>query len=267
MTSRPDGLVAIRGVSGSTLRALAAALRAGRLAPPFSGFSVASVAPCPAGVVDELNSLASDGLATRHLALFLDAVADAAEARLKAESAGELVWTGPESVVSKSRDTAVVVEELFATARRSVLVSTFAIHQPARVFATLAARLDAVPDLVARLFVHIERAWKDTRLESEVLREFADGLRTQWPGTRLPEVYYDPRTLSSDAATRAAWHAKCLLIDDKVALVTSANFTEWAHQRNVEAGVLVRSAHFTSQLRAQFDGLVHAKAVRRVPGL
>lgn len=94
-----------------------------------------------------------------------------------------------------------------------------------------------------------ERARKGTRGESELLRECADGSRTQWPGVRLPEVYYDPRTLSSDAATRAAWHAKCLLIDDKVALVTSANFTEWAHQRNVEAGVLVRSPHFTSQLR------------------
>ncbi len=170
------------------------ALRSGRLAAPFSSFSVASVAPCPAGIADELN------------------------------------------------------------------------RQPERVFATLAGRLDAVPELSVRLFVHVERAWKDTRVESELLREFADGLRTRWPGTRLPEVYYDPRTLSHDVATRAAWHAKCLLIDDEVALVTSANFTEWAHQRNVEAGVLVRSQHFARQLRSQFDSLVQARAVRRVPG-
>ncbi len=168
--------------------------------------------------------------------------------------------------MSKSRDTAVVVEELFARSARTVLVSTFVIHQPEKVFAVLAARLDSVPGLHARLFVHVERAWKDTRAESELLREFADNLRIHWPGKRLPEVYYDPRTVSTDPANRATWHAKCLLVDDEVAFVTSANFTEWAQQRNVEAGVLVRSRHFTRQLRAQFDTLVQAKAVRRLPG-
>ena len=67
--------------------------------------------------------------------------------------------------------------------------------------------------------------------------------------------------------TSPSWHAKCVVVDDDVAFVTSANFTEWAQQRNVEAGVLVRNSHFARQLRAQFDGLVQAKAVRRVPGL
>jgi phosphatidylserine/phosphatidylglycerophosphate/cardiolipin synthase-like enzyme len=259
-------LFATHGVSASTLRTIAAALRSRQLAPPFSSFSLASVVACPASLASELNRLAGEGLAAAHLALLIDAAADTAEARLMAESATELVWTGPEAAVSMSRDTAVVVEELFASARRSVLVSTFAIHQAGTVFAPLAARQEGVPDLQVRLFVHVERSWKDTRVESELLREFADNLRKQWPGTGLPDVYYDPRTLSTDAAQRASWHAKCLLVDDEVAFVTSANFTEWAQQRNVEAGVLVRSPHFTRQLRAQFDALVQAKAVRRLPG-
>ena len=266
MTSTPKELFVTHGVSANTLRTLASALRSGQLAPPFSSFSLASVVACPASLASELNRLADEGMAPTHLALLIDAAADTAEARLMAESATELVWTGPESAVAMSRDTAVVVEELFASARRSVLVSTFAIHQAETVFATLAARLDGVPDLQVRLFVHVARSWKDTRVESELLREFADNLRAQWPGNTLPEVYYDPRSLSMEAATRAAWHAKCLLVDDEMAFVTSANFTEWAQQRNVEAGVLVRSPHFTRQLRAQFDGLVQAKAVRRLPG-
>ena len=58
-----------------------------------------------------------------------------------------------------------------------------------------------------------------------------------WPSRARPEVFYDPRTLSIDQNQRATWHAKCVLVDDELALVTSANFTEWAHQRNVEAGV------------------------------
>jgi phosphatidylserine/phosphatidylglycerophosphate/cardiolipin synthase-like enzyme len=56
------------------------------------------------------------------------------------------------------------------------------------------------------------------------------------------------------------------LVDDELALVTSANFTEWAHQRNVEAGVLLRNRHFAGQLLQQFEGLIQAKQVRRLPG-
>jgi phosphatidylserine/phosphatidylglycerophosphate/cardiolipin synthase-like enzyme len=48
--------------------------------------------------------------------------------------------------------------------------------------------------------------------------------------------------------------------------LTSANFTEWAQDRNVGAGVLVRDRHFTAQLRAQFDGLVQGRQVARLPG-
>ena len=63
-----------------------------------------------------------------------------------------------------------------------------------------------------------------------------------------------------------AWHAKCVIADDDYAFITSANFTEWAQQRNVEGGVLIRDRHFAGQLRQQFDGLVLSKQVRRLPG-
>lgn len=46
--------------------------------------------------------------------------------------------------------------------------------------------------------------------------------------------------------------------------MTSANFTEWAQDRNVEAGVLVRSRSFNAQLRQQFESLVRAKLVVRL---
>jgi phosphatidylserine/phosphatidylglycerophosphate/cardiolipin synthase-like enzyme len=126
--------------------------------------------------------------------------------------------------------------------------------------------MDECPDLAVRLFLHIGRDWRDTRHESEVVREFGDVFRKEWPGARHPEIFYDPRTFAPEAANRATWHAKCVLVDDNVAFVTSANFTEWAHLRNVEAGVLVRDRRFASQLRAQFEGLIRATQVSRVPG-
>jgi len=107
---------------------------------------------------------------------------------------------------------------------------------------------------------------EERELESEILREFADSLRRRWPGPRLPLAYYDPRSLAMSPAERATWHAKVVLVDDETAFVTSANFTEWAQQRNVEAGVLVRNPSVARQLRQQFEGLIQSRAVSELPG-
>ncbi|MEW5981103.1 MAG: DISARM system phospholipase D-like protein DrmC [Acidobacteriota bacterium] len=266
MSTNPESLLPFDGVSSGTLRALAAAVRNGSLRPPINTFTLSMVCACPPTLAAGLQTLSEQGMAPAHLALLLETAAAVTDARLAHATAGELVWTGPESVVSHSRDTAVVVSELFARATRSVLVSTFVIQQGRQVFGPLAGRMDEVAGLSVRLFLHVGRDWKDTREESELLRGFADDFASIWPSARRPQIFYDPRSLSTDPTVRASWHAKCVVIDDEEAFVTSANFTEWAQQRNVEAGVLVRSSHFARQLRAQFDGLVQAKAVRRLPG-
>ena len=248
MWTTPDPPVSVRDVSAATLRTLASAFLNGQLTSPTSAFAVQKVAPCPTALADDLQRLSAEGMSGRHLAVLLTVAADAVEARMMRETAAELVWSGPESLHSHCRDTLVVLDELFSSAERSVLVSTYVIHQPDRVFATLGARLDAVPSLTAKLFVNIERKIGDTRLEGILLYEYARLLGERWPGSRRPEVYFDPRGLSTDDDVRASWHAKCVVVDDEVAFVTSANFTEWAQQRNVEAGALIRSRYFASQL-------------------
>jgi phosphatidylserine/phosphatidylglycerophosphate/cardiolipin synthase-like enzyme len=200
------------------------------------------------------------------MALLLDVAADAAEARLHGAMSADLVWTGPEAPGTHSRDTAVVVEELFSNAQRLVLVSSFVVRQGDVVFKPLAARMAEVPGIRVRLFLHVPRGSNDTRDESELLREFAARFPEQWPWPERPEVYYDPRTVSTDRAVAATWHAKCVLVDDDLAFLSSANFTEWAHQRNVEAGVLLRDRQFAGQLFQQFEGLIQSKQVRRLPG-
>jgi phosphatidylserine/phosphatidylglycerophosphate/cardiolipin synthase-like enzyme len=257
--------------SAGTLRRLADVFASGRLNTPLSAFALKRAAPCSNEFAAEVLRLSNEGMSPQHLALLLSAAADAAEARAS-QAGAELVWTGPEVPGTSSRDTAIVVPELWRSAQRDVLVSTFVVHDVATVFLPLAQRMDEVPDLRVRIFLHINRNHRDTVLDSELLREFADQFRRAWPGaprqgSGRPEVYYDPRGLSTDPATRATWHAKCVVVDDELSFVTSANFTEWAHQRNAEAGVLVRSRLFNAQLRQQFDSLVRAKLVQRLPGL
>lgn len=252
--------------SASALRSLAHALQTGQLGLPISKLAVSRVVSCHDSVVGDLQRLTDEGMSQEHLALLLECAAQASEARMGGVAPVELVWTGPESSVSHSRDTMAVVHELFAAAERQVTVSTFVVRQAASVFEPLARRMEERTELAVRIFLHVARAWKDARHESEILREFSTGLLADWQGARLPEVYYDPRSVHIDATQRATWHAKCVLVDDDIAFVTSANFTEWAQPRNVEAGVVVRDRHFARQLRAQFDLLIQSKQVRRLPG-
>lgn len=255
------------GVSASGLRSLADAFRTGRLGAGATGLSVGRVVSCPDNALKDILRLLGEGLSPAHLALLLDARAEAAEHGMAADRHAELVWTGPEGQHAFCRDTSVVIRELFETAQRSVLVSTFVVRQGTAVFETLGRRMDERPELEVDLFLHVGRLPRDTRYESAILREFASAFKTDWPGSRLPRVYYDPRALAADPGDRATWHAKCVVADGTAAFVTSANFTEWAQQRNVEAGVLVREPGFVAQLRGQFKGLVDAQLVRRAPGL
>ena len=253
------------GMAAGALRRLADAFRTGRVAGDFSAFSLTKAADPPQSLIDAALRLKADGILPVHLAMLLDAYASAAEARAGHVDA-ELVWTGPEAGVARSRDTAVVVRELVGVAQRDVIISTFVVRQAAAVFRPLAERMDQVQGLRVRLFLHVGREWRDTTLESELLREFAEELGREWPSVRRPEVYYDPRGLLEDSDRRATWHAKCVVVDDDVGFVTSANFTEWAQERNVEAGVVIRSGEFVRQLRQQFESLIEARLVRRLPG-
>lgn len=81
---------------------------------------------------------------------------------------------------SQSRDTSVVVRELFSTAKISVLISSFAIdkRQKAReLFMVLAERMDLTPELNVRMFLNVNRPHNSEVPTSTLLREFANTFR------------------------------------------------------------------------------------------
>jgi phosphatidylserine/phosphatidylglycerophosphate/cardiolipin synthase-like enzyme len=80
----------------------------------------------------------------------------------------------------------------------------------------------------------------------------------------LPELYYDPRSLDQEAVKRSSLHAKCIVVDRQVALVTSANFTEAAQTRNIEVGALIRWERFAVKLAEHFETLAEAGLLRRL---
>lgn len=231
--------------SHAALRNLAQRLRAGGAVPPVL-----------AGLVSAFGGATA-------AARLLDAVADERQAaESEADRRIELVWSGPEADGAGTRDTAAVVRELFGQAERSVIVSGYAVFDGETIFAALIDRMREVDPLSVTLFLNVARQSGDLRNPAEIVADYRRRfLARDWPWAERPKVFYDPRSLSFDASTRAVLHAKCVIVDDTRALVTSANLTEAAQYRNVECGVLVSDAAFVGRLAAQFHSLVDRGSV------
>lgn len=249
-------------LTGADLRALAAAARGGRLGSPYSSIALGRLLD-PGVAGEALADIEALGLPAEALGPALAMLADERDVAARDRDGVELVWTGPELPGSESRDTLVVVRELFAAASSAVLVSGFAVHQGKAVFEPLARRMSEVPSLKVRLFLNIPRPQGNRDSEGEIVRSFlAEFRQKNWPNDPLPEVYYDPRALAEDWRDRAVLHAKCIVVDDQRALVTSANLTTAAQEKNIEAGLLVADPRLARNLRRQFDALVGAGVFR-----
>jgi phosphatidylserine/phosphatidylglycerophosphate/cardiolipin synthase-like enzyme len=255
------------GIEPETLDTLADAIRTRRLVSPFGVLGIQRIvdAANAGSVATDLAALAAMGLPPDALAILLTALA---LERRHAEAPNdhvEVVVTGPD-LDGNARNTAVVVQELFAEARRSVLVVGFALYQGKQVFKTLADRFDAQPDLDVRFCLNIERRPGDTSRDGAIVARFAQRFAAQeWPGRRLPKVFFDPRALAMDQSTRPSLHAKCVVIDANRALVTSANFTEAAQVRNIELGLRVNSERIAAQIFNHFGRMIERGGLCQVP--
>lgn len=241
---------------------LVGALRSGRLDAPFSAIGVQRfVSAADASfVAADLQSLVEHEFTATQMAFAIEMAANARRQRHVMEDVVELVTTGPPAPSVVNRDTGVVVRDLFAHARKSVLIAGYAIYQGQQVFQTLANRMMELPELEVRMFLDVPRAAGDTSMPSEITHRFADRFRKkQWPeNSRLPMVFYDPRALATEANKKACLHAKCIVIDRSDLFVSSANFTEAAQERNLEIGVLIHSSTLADRVAAHFDALLDA---------
>ena len=154
----------------------------------------------------------------------------------------ELIVSGPEVPGVPVGDTFSAMHALVQAAAREVIVAGYSIYNGKEVFKSLAQRMDSIPELRVTFLVHIGREGKDTTIETDLVARYAKLFVSEnWPGKRLPDMYYDPRGLQMAAAMRSNFHPKCLLVDAEEALVTSANFTMAAQKKNVEVGVKIKA--------------------------
>ena len=245
-------------------RRLAQALESGVLAAPFTPRALRRVLGLgeeAVGLIAALERWEALGVAGPAKAAWLRGLEDADGRR----EGPEFVWSGPEVHGLPARETRQALEASLAGARRSVWLSTYTFFDGARAFEPLARRMDEAPDVSVTLLLNIERKRGDTTRADDLVRRFADRFWNEdWPGTRQPHVYYDPRSLAPDGP-QGVLHAKVLVVDEELAFVTSANLTEAALDRNIEMGVLLRDRAFARTVVQHFRALVERQLLLPLP--
>lgn len=243
---------------------LALALETGALemsASPASLSSVLGGGGDAAQAGEALAALRRLGLSGSAAATFVRGVGEAASRVVRPD----MVWSGPEVAGLHARDTRRVYEEFLTSAKRTVLACTYAFFDGPKAFELLAERMVSVAGLKVTLLLNIERKRGDTSAPDQLVRRFADRFwRTDWPGSVRPSVYYDPRSLELDGPA-GVLHAKSLVVDDETVLVTSANMTEAALDRNIELGLLVHDPALAASVTRHFQGLIDCRMLVPLP--
>jgi len=245
-------------VSTSSLERIRDALRSANLRAPLARSNLIAF-----GVRAQLDALLAvlEGHPQGAVLSLLDAVL--AERAALARPAPELVWTGPEGGHAAARDTAVVLRELFESARQRVILGGYSFLNAKSVLAPL-HRVMRDHGVVAYFFVQIDQLEHAVADADDYGRAALQGfLRDNWPfGAPYPNLYCDRRALVAGPPW-SSLHAKCVAVDGQRAFVSSANFTTRAQDRNIEAGVLLHDATFATQLERQWLSLVEDGLVLR----
>lgn len=152
----------------------------------------------------------------------------------------EFVATIPRSVPGMARPTKLVIAEMIASAKSEIIILGY----------ELTDRL-----LVDRLAEAVARG-VDVTLILDRRKAAAEMILGHWPAeTKRPKIYHDKQR--PNAGPFASQHAKCLLVDEKDLLVTSANFTFHGLHENIEIGVRL-SGSSAAEARKIFSHLVES---------
>jgi phosphatidylserine/phosphatidylglycerophosphate/cardiolipin synthase-like enzyme len=261
-TGRFDALL---DLPAPLLTALAASFENGPLSETLTLAGIRGIVGESAGdVVAVLRELAAEGFRPAQIATLLRGLAAAAAATPKPSQLFDVVLSGPAVPGVPTSDTAAVMHTLLTHAEREVLLVGYAVYNGKKLFEPLADRMRDRPDLSVIMCLDIRRPPSDVRPATEVEASFARDFRERhWPWPQVPKLYYDPRSLET-GPDRASLHAKCVIVDRSIALVTSANFTDAAQWKNVEAGVEIRHQPTVERLANYFGGLIRLSVFREL---
>lgn len=159
-----------------------------------------------------------------------------------------LVWTGPDTPTISPRDTLAQMLEMIGQAKESILLVTFAAFKATRIMKALEAAFERG----VKLMVIVETAGDSGgQLSCNASNAFpksllASGCMWIWPIAKRPR---------NGKGKPGKLHAKCLVVDNANFLVSSANLTDDAMERNIEIGLRCFNPRIASDIRGKFLSL------------
>lgn len=197
-------------------------------------------------LIDELLSEQSDNMSWREIGLCLQSIGETSD--LIAASWPELVWSGPATEIFPVRRIDQVLYDLVREAREQILLVTFAAAKIERLRNILAEVMNRGVEV--NLVLEFESE-SEGQLSCDALAAFSDAL------ARKANIYYWPhnRRERNEGGRPGKLHAKCAVIDEK-AIISSANLTDDAFNRNMELGVLFKGGSIPQDITEHFRSLI-----------
>jgi phosphatidylserine/phosphatidylglycerophosphate/cardiolipin synthase-like enzyme len=173
----------------------------------------------------------------------------------QAEHHIELLWAGPSPANHlPARRIDQALYDLIAVAKREILLVTFAAAKIERLTRELmkAARRG----VQIRLILEFEES-SEGQLSYDAMKAFPEALLA------AAEVFYWPveKRERNLAGRPGKLHAKVAIVDE-CALVSSANLTDDAFNRNLEVGLMVRSTELLSSVKTYLESLIANKTLQ-----
>lgn len=262
-------LTSLNSLTEFQIGALASALEDGRLS---SGLSLPAISEiCGSkyadSVFEELTRLLGSGFTLKQAAVVVQAAHDGRAAEPDSSKVFSLVLTGPHIDNAETAATEATFDVMVEQFKKRLVIVGFSLHDGAKIFKRLAERMNAEPDLQVIFCFNIVRKYGDTTVSEELVEKFICDFKSKnWPksATRCPDVYHFPTSLTIGSTTTSL-HAKCYIVDQEMALVTSANISNAAQRRNMEAGVLIRHPLMVNRLFNYFMGAIDKGVLVRLP--
>ena len=164
----------------------------------------------------------------------------------------QLVWTGPTTEFVATRKTEQVLLEVIRSAKRKLFMTSF-----------VAFRVDSVVEALSNAMergVEVSILLESSRSHGGDLSiDSIDIMRNSLPKARF--YYWKEK---ADKFSGGKVHAKVVVADAEDCFISSANLTEHAMERNMEAGVLISRGMIPRNLDAHLEALVAAGDIAEV---
>ena len=236
-------------VSPEKVQAIAARVRrtdarkAASTLPSMVGTPVASTVVEQLATAWQNTEVGSDELASMLLA------ASHVYTKAASEQSTELVWTGPTTPFVSARRTEQALLQVINSAEQSLFITSFVAYD----VSTIVKALNAANDRGVTITMLLESSQDHG---GSINIDVIGKMRGLVPGAQL----YAWRNKTDDFAYGRV-HAKVAVADKTSCFITSANLTEYAMERNMEAGILISGGYIPELLDNHLQSLINTKVI------